>query len=58
MWRSNIFEGTSFSRGPLDLLRVGVFFADVRIETTGGATYLSKGFRKTDAQVIVELLTP
>lgn len=39
-------------------LREGVFFADICIETTGGATYLSEGFRKTDARMIVDLLTP
>lgn len=38
-------------------LREGVFFADVRIETTGGAVYWSEGFRKADAIRIVELLT-
>lgn len=38
-------------------LREGVFFADVRIETNGGATYWSEGFRKSDARRIVELLT-
>lgn len=38
-------------------LREGVFFADVRIETTGGTTYVSDGFRKSDARMIVELLT-
>lgn len=38
-------------------LREGVFFSDVRIETTGGAVYLSEGFRKADARRIVELLT-
>jgi hypothetical protein len=38
-------------------LREGVFFADVCIETMGGATYWSEGFRKSDARRIVELLT-
>lgn len=38
-------------------LREGVFFADVRIETNGGATFWSEGFRKSDARRIVELLT-
>ena len=38
-------------------LREGVFFADVRIETTGGATYWSEGFRKSDARKIERLLT-
>lgn len=37
-------------------LREGVFFADVRIETTGGATYWSEGFRKSDARKIERLL--
>lgn len=37
-------------------LREGVFFADVRIETTGGATYWSEGFRKSDARKIEKLL--
>lgn len=37
-------------------LREGVFFADVRIETTGGATYYSEGFRKSDARKIERLL--
>ncbi len=37
-------------------LREGVFFADVRIETTGGATFWSEGFRKADARKIVDLL--
>lgn len=38
-------------------LREGVFFADVRIETTGGATYWSEGYRKADARTIERLLT-
>ena len=38
-------------------LREGVFFADVRIETTGGAIYLSEGYKKADARQIVEILT-
>ena len=38
-------------------LREGLFFADVRIETTGGATYWSEGFRKSDARKIERLLT-
>lgn len=38
-------------------LREGIFFADVRIETTGGATYWSEGFRKSDARKIEKLLT-
>lgn len=38
-------------------LREGIFFADVRIETTGGATYWSEGFRKSDARKIERLLT-
>lgn len=37
-------------------LREGVFFADVRIETTGGATFCSEGFRKLDARKIERLL--
>lgn len=37
-------------------LREGVFFADVCIETTGGALYWSEGFRKADARKIVNLL--
>lgn len=37
-------------------LREGVFFADVRIETMGGAIYWSEGFRKSDARKIMELL--
>ena len=38
-------------------LREGIFFVDVRIETTGGATYWSEGFRKSDARKIEKLLT-
>ena len=38
-------------------LREGMFFADVCIETTGGATYWSEGFRKSDARKIERLLT-
>jgi len=38
-------------------LQERVFFADVRIETNGGATYWSEGYRKGDARKIVELLT-
>lgn len=37
-------------------LREGIFFADIRIETTGGATYWSEGFRKSDARKIEKLL--
>ncbi len=37
-------------------LREGVFFADVRIETTGGAVYWSEGFRKADAREIVGII--
>ena len=38
------------------LLREGVFFADVRIETTGGAVYWSEGFKKADAREIVDII--
>lgn len=38
-------------------LREGIFFADVRIETTGGTTFWSEGFRKSDARKIEKLLT-
>lgn len=38
-------------------LREGAFFADVCIETTGGAVYWSEGFRKSDARKIEDLLT-
>lgn len=37
-------------------LREGLIFADVRIETTGGAVYWSEGFRKSDARKINDLL--
>lgn len=37
--------------------REGLFFADVCIETTGGAKYISEGFRKKDAREITRLLT-
>ena len=38
-------------------LSEGVFFADVCIETIGGAKYISEGFRKKDAREITMLLT-
>lgn len=38
-------------------LREGILFADVCIETTGGAKYVSEGFRKKDAREITRLLT-
>lgn len=38
-------------------LREGIFFADIRIETTGGATYWSEGYRKSDARKVEKLLT-
>ena len=38
-------------------MSTGIFFADIRIETFGGALYRSEGFRKSDARRIVELLT-
>ena len=38
-------------------LREGIFFADICIETTGGATYWSEGFKKSDAKKIERLLT-
>jgi hypothetical protein len=35
----------------------GVFFADVMIESSGGGRIMASGFKKADAQKILELLT-
>ena len=37
-------------------LQEGIFFANVRIETTGGATYWVEGLRKSDARKIEKML--
>ncbi len=37
---------------------VHLLFADIIIETTGGMTICAKGFTRSDAEEIVELLTP
>jgi hypothetical protein len=38
-------------------INIGIFFADVVIETYGGQRVVANGFKKSDAKTIVNLLT-
>lgn len=53
------YRSTVIQRQKIASVRIGagLFFADIIIESTGGAPIIAKGFTKSDARIIIELLS-
>jgi len=53
------YKSTSIVRSSIASVSIGsgIFFADVAIESSGGGWITAHGFKKADAQRILELLT-